>query len=222
MAHRKTGVILGIGEFGLHLAKALSREGCDVIAVDLDKKKIELIRDFVQSAIIADIRKQQTLAQIVPMDSDFVVVALGTIESSIIATLYLKEMGIEKIFIKAVSDEHERILRMLGMTNIIFPEKDMGERISSRLMTNNFLDYLPLANDYSIAEVAPLPVMQGKTLMELNFRKIYDLSVVAIKELVPPRMVFTPEANFVIKISDILVVLGKKETIDKYKVIMEK
>ncbi len=213
---RKTGVVLGLGEFGLHLAKSLSADGCDVIAVDMDSNKIDNVKDYIAKAVVADIRSKMVLQTVMPMEADFVVVAVGQIEASLISTLYLKEISFKHIIVKAVNDEHERILRLIGIKDIVFPEKDMAARLSAKLVASNMLDYLPLTDDYSIAEVAPNFEMEGNTLAQLGFRKKYDLIIIAIKELVPARMVFMPQPDFIIKMSDVLVVLGSKESITKY------
>ncbi len=216
MSKIKTGVILGMGEFGFHLAKSLSKSGCNVIAVDKDKTRINLIKDYVSKAIVADVVSSKVLEQIVPVDADFVANCIGNIEASMIASLYLKEIGVRKIVVKSVTNEHEKILKMLNIEDVVFPERDMADRVSAKLMSNNLLDYLPFSDEYSIAEVASLRSMEGKTLKELNFRKTYNMTVIAVKELVPPQMIFTPPADFTIKMSDILVVIGKKEDIDAY------
>ncbi len=210
------GVVIGMGEFGFHLAKSLSRDGCEVIAVDRDKEKIDRIKEFVQNAIVADVRSPQVLEHIIPNDADFVVVAVGDIESSLISTLLIKEMQVKKIHVKAANEEHERILKLLGVHDIIFPEKNMAERVSARLVANNMLDYLPLTADYSIAEVPPAAGMEGKSIRDIDFRKKYDLSIIGVRELVPPRTIFSPDAAFVIKMSDILIVLGKKASLENY------
>ncbi len=212
----RNAVVIGLGEFGLHLALSLSKAGCEVIALDINENKTELVRDYVTQAIIGDVRQSQVLRNIIPEDIDVVVVCLGTIESSIIASLYLKEMGIKNVHIKAINDEHERIMTLMGFENIIFPEKHMAERIAQKIMSKNMLDYIPLTEDYSIAEIAPLTDMVSKTLKDLDFRRKYNMSVIAIKELVPPSMKFMPGPNFVIKLSDVLIVMGAKEDIEKY------
>ncbi len=216
MSIRKTGIIIGMGEFGVHVAKKLSSEGCDIIAIDIIEKRINLIKDFVMKAIVADAANEQTLEQILSTDIDFVVVCIGNIEKSMIATLYLREFGYDNVYIKAVTDEHERILKLLGVKNIIFPEKNIAEGLASRLLYSNMLDYLPLSDEYSIAELAPLAKHIGKTLKETNFRRIYDLSIIAVERPDADKLIFTPGPHYMIGKHDTLMVLGKKESINKY------
>ena len=216
MSTRKTGIIIGMGEFGIHVAKKLSSEGCDIIAIDITEKRINLIKDFVMKAIVADAANEQTLEQIISSDIDFVVVCIGNIEKSMIATLYLREFGYENVYIKAVTDEHERILKLLGVKNIIFPEKNIAETLASKLLYSNMLDYLPLSDEYSIAEVTPLAKHIGKTLKETNFRRIYDLSIIAVERPDADKLIFTPGPHYTIGKEDTLMVLGKKENVNKY------
>ena len=217
MSLNKTFVVIGLGEFGWHLARSISEGGGAVIVVDENQQRINTIKEYVAKAIVADARQQHALLTAIPKIVDSVIVALGTIEPSIIATLFLKEMKIKELYVKAVSDEHERILKLTGIDDehIIFPEKNMGERMAERLLNTNLLDYLPFSDEYSIAEIAPLEEMIGKALVDLDFRKKYGLSIIAIRELVPPRMTISPPAKFKIKESDILIVLGLKEDIEK-------
>ena len=216
MATRKTGVVIGMGEFGIHLAKSLSNEGCEVIAIDIIEKRVNLIKDFVMKAIIADAAQKQTLEQIMSVGIDFIVVCIGNIEKSMMSTLYLKDFGFDKIYVKAVTDEHERILKLLGVKNIIFPEKNMAYKLATKLLHNNLLDYLPLSEEYSIAEVMPLSKLEGMTLKDSNFRHKYELSIIAVQRPDASKLIFTPGPHYTIGKQDTLMVLGKKEDIDKY------
>jgi len=217
MGKKKNGAVIGLGEFGIHLSLSLAEDGSDVIAIDSDPKRVEIVKDYVTKPIIADIRQHSVLKSIISPDLDFVFVSLGTIEASTIAILYLKELGIENIYAKANNDEHERILRLMGVKRIVFPEKDMAERVSARLTQNNLVDYIPLSEEYSIAEITPHEFMAKKSLLELDFRNHFNLTIIAIKELTPEgRSYIFPKADTIVKISDQLVVLGTKESLKNY------
>ncbi|HJO92007.1 MAG TPA: TrkA family potassium uptake protein [Victivallales bacterium] len=216
MSDRKTGVVIGLGEFGSHIATTLSSEGCEVIAIDISEKRINNIKDFVMQAVVADASQVKSIEQVIPTDIDFIVLAIGNIEKSMIATLYLKDYGFNKLYVKAVTDEHEKILKLLGVEHIIFPERDIAKRIATRLVSSNLLDYLPLSDDYSIAEVKPLDKMQGVNLKDLAFRRKYNLSIIAVKRLDARKLIFTPGPFYVIAKGDILTVLGKKQNIETY------
>ena len=221
MSVNKTGVVIGLGEFGLHMAKALSESGCEVIAVDIAEDRVNTSKNFVMQALVADASQKEALLQIIPPDVDFIIVGIGNIEKSMITTLYLKEYGFDKLFVKAATDEHEKILKLIGVKNIIFPERDITQKMASRLMFNNLLDYLPLSSEYSIAEVKPVKSICGKTLQDINFRKKFDLSVIAVQNPNAVKMTFTPGPNYEIGNEDTLMVLGKCSSIDVYNNIIE-
>jgi trk system potassium uptake protein len=221
MSDRKTGVVIGLGEFGAHIATTLSSDGCEVIAVDISEKRINNIKDFVMQAIVADASQLKSIEQVIPADVDFIVLAIGNIEKSMIATLYLKEYGFDKLYVKAVTDEHEKILKLLGVEHIIFPERDIAKRIATRLVSSNLLDYIPLSDEYSIAEVQPLVKMSEVSLKDLAFRRKYNLSIIAVKRVNVKKLIFTPGPFFIIAKSDILTVLGKKQDIEIYNDLIE-
>jgi len=217
MSKRKTALIIGMGEFGFHTAKHLSVEVCEVIAIDIVEKRVNAIKNFVIKAIVADAAQERTLDQVISKDIDFVVLCIGNIEKSMITTLYLKEFGYENVFIKAVTDEHERILKMLGVQNIIFPEKDMAHRLSTRLVNKNMLDYIPLSDEYSISEVTPLEKLGGQTLNDSNFMHKYKLTIIAIQRPDKSKLIFTPEPSYTIGKQDTYMVLDKKKDIINFK-----
>ncbi len=216
MRNKKRGVIVGLGEFGYHLAISLSEQKTEVIVIDNDEMKINKIKDDVSEAIIGDVRLETTLFAAIPKDIDFAVVAIGDIEASMLCTLFLKERGVIDVFVKAINDQHQRILKMLGIKNIIFPEKDIAERIAKQLSLTNFLDYLPISEEYSFAEIMPLNKMLGKNLIELDFRKKYRLSVIALREKKSNKMSFNLDATRLIHEDDIYFVIGLNEDVENY------
>jgi len=148
---------------------------------------------------------------------DGVVVSLGQIESSVLTTLHLKELKIPNIIAKALSEEHEKILKKIGATDVIFPERDMAKRAARTLVHENILDHIPLAEGYSIFEIAPPASFLRKSLGELDLRRKYGVQVIVVKELVPQNVVLVPMADYVIKDSDVLVMIGRDEDLEKIK-----
>jgi len=133
--------------------------------------------------------------------------------------LHLQEMGVKKILAKALDDDHGKILKRVGATEIIHPERDMALRISRSLSRPNVLDFIPLADDFDLVQVGPPREFIGKSLKELNLRARYNVHIIAIKELVPENFRLVPPASFVIKDSDILIMLGKREDIGGIKAL---
>jgi trk system potassium uptake protein TrkA len=124
-------------------------------------------------------------------------------------------LEVPRILVKAVSEDHGRILERVGATDVIFPEKDMAIRIAHNMSSPNILDFIPLAEEYSLSETEPPKHFLGKTLIELDLRKKYHLTVIAIKDVLTDQFIPAPSPSYKIKDSDVLIILGKTEDIDK-------
>jgi trk system potassium uptake protein TrkA len=118
-----------------------------------------------------------------------------------------------------LDQDHAKILKRVGASEIIHPERDMAVRISRGLSRPNVLDFIPLADEFDLIQVGPPREFIGKTLKDLNLRAKYNVHIIAIKELVPENFILVPPANFVIKDSDVLIMLGKSEDIRKIKAL---
>ncbi len=214
----KRFAVIGLGKFGFHVAKALFEAGNEVVAVDQDKNKIQEIDPYCTEAIVMDATDKERLNALGLEDMDSVIISAGTkISNSILICLHLQEMGIKKILAKALDDDHAKILKKVGATEIIRPEMAMAVRVARSLSTPNILDFIPLAEDYNLLQVDPPRAFIGKTLKELNLRALYNVYVIAIKELVPENFVLVPPAGFLIKDSDVLMILGKEQDISRIK-----
>jgi trk system potassium uptake protein TrkA len=206
---KKQFAVIGLGNFGFYLASGLSQKGHEVLGIDINSRQVQEIRDQVSRAVIADATDPQALMELELEKMDAVVVSIGsTLNSSILATLNLKDMGVKRVVAKAVSDAHGRILQKIGADEIYFPEKDIALTAAQRLDNPNVLDYLPLMEGYSIAQLAPPREFIGKTLIELDLINRFGIQVVAVKELVPENVVMIPTGRFLVKDSDILILLG--------------
>lgn len=213
---RKNIAVIGLSSFGYYLCKYLSEKGIDIMAIDSDEDRVEKVKSFVKKAVVADAKEKDTLRSLQINEFDAVVVSVGdNIEQSVLITLYLRELGAKDIFVKATTVDQAKILTILGVTDIIFPERDMAKTYAHILRRSNLLDYFPMGNEYGLLELAPPQNWLGKTLMELDIRVKYNVQVVMIKEIVPENMIMIPSGKHVLKDSDILVVLGKEEDIAK-------
>jgi trk system potassium uptake protein TrkA len=211
-------VVIGLGKFGFNVAKTLYQLGQEVTAIDMDKEVIQLIQNHSSQAVVTDATVSANLTALGVEEADVAVVSLGEkMDASILVSLHLKELGLKEIWVKAISEDHGKILKRLGVTEVIHVEKDMAHRVAHNLSRPNVLDYLPVSEGYSIQETSVPQAFTGKSLSDLNLRKRFDINVIAIKELVPERLVLNPEANFVLKDSDIMVILGSDKDLDKLK-----
>jgi trk system potassium uptake protein TrkA len=214
---------IGLGNFGFNVTKTLFEEGHDVVAVDLDEDATQRVQPYCTQAVVADATQKETIRGLGLEEMDAVIVSMGGNESAAtLITLYLKEFGVKRIVVKASNEDHGKILSKVGASDVICPEKDMAIKVARSLSTPDVLDYIPMSGDYLIAEIAPLDAFVGKSLAELQLRSRYGITVIGIKELVPENFVLVPPASFVIKHSDILIVIGKRVDIQKIKTLKEK
>jgi len=208
--------IIGLSSFGFYLSKYLSEKRFYVMAIDYDETIIDKIKPFVNKAIIADARDKETLESLNISEFEVVIVSLGGhIDSSILVTLYLKELSVKEIIAKAATEDHGKILDRIGATSVIFPEKDMAYRVARRITSSNILDAIPLSSGLSILEFGPPNEFLGKTIGELNIRQRYGIQIIVIKEVIPENVVIIPTPDHVIKDSDILIGLGEDEDFQK-------
>jgi len=174
--------ILGLGQFGRSLCRNLSELGQEVLAIDVSPKKVESIRDWVAVAAVADIRDRVALGELFTTPFDIAVIAIGgSLEAAIMATLHLKDLGVQEIWAEANQDERATVLTRVGATRILSPERDMGRRIAQRLANPNLVEFLPLTAGYGVVESEAPAWTHGKTLAELELRKTMNLAIIAIR-----------------------------------------
>ncbi|MEE8377739.1 MAG: TrkA family potassium uptake protein [Candidatus Aminicenantaceae bacterium] len=208
--------VIGLSSFGANVAKTLYEKGNEVLAVDSDKDKIEEVKTFVSHAVHMASDDKENLLALGIQDMDVVIVSLGPdMESSILTVLYLHEIRAGRIVAKALNEDHAKILEAVGATEVIFPEKDMAIKTARRLSNPHVLEYFPLLSGVVIQEIAPTEKFIGKSLKELDLLNKYGILVIAIKEIIPEKTTYIPKADFVIKDSDILIVLGEDKQLSK-------
>lgn len=209
---------LGLGNFGFYLTKTLFEEGNDVVAVDRSEDRIQKIRPYCSQAILGDVTQKELVNTLGLEEMDAVIVSMGgNANAATLVTLYLRELKVQRIVVKATDEDHGKILLRVGATDIIHPEKDMAVKVARSLSTPDMLDYFPMSGEYLIAEFAPIEAFVGKSLAQLQLRSKYNINVVGIKELIPENFILVPSADFVIKDSDILLVIGRRDDIAKLK-----
>ena len=214
----KRVVVIGLGIFGFNIAKDLYENGIEVIAVDKDKEMIQRIKDFSTRAVLADGTDKEVMESIGIQQDDVVIISFGeNLAASTLITLHLKEMKVRNIIVKAPNEDHKHVLEKVGATEVIIPERAMADKVAKSLISPNILDYIPLSEDYTISEIAPPASFMGKTIGELHMRSKYHIEVIAVREMLPERLTMVPRAEFVIKDSDVLVVIGKEKDIQKIK-----
>ncbi|WP_294394799.1 TrkA family potassium uptake protein [uncultured Clostridium sp.] len=218
---KKQFVVIGLGRFGESLARTVYDMGHDVLVIDMDEEKVEDIADYVTHAVQLDATDENALKKIGLRNFDIAVVSIGgDIQSSVMATLLLKEMGLKFIVAKAQSDLHAKVLSKIGANKVIMPEKDTGRRVAHNLVSSNILDYIELSSEYSIMEIEALDSWTQKSLKELDLRKKYGINVVAIKD--GKNVNVSPGADEIIREKDIIVALGSQQDLGKLESVIGK
>ncbi|MCK6256846.1 TrkA family potassium uptake protein [Fictibacillus sp. KIGAM418] len=206
--------VIGLGRFGGSICRALSEQGMEVLGIDMDEDRVNEYSSIATHTVIADSTDEGVLKNLGIRNFEHVIVAIGeNLQSSILTTLILKDMGVSKITVKAQNDYHERVLLKIGADRIIHPERDMGIRIAHQVVSKNVLDYLELSDEYSIVEMAAGEKMSGKSLQEMNIRAKYGCNVVAVKR--SHEVIVSPHADQKVEEGDVLIVIGGEKDISR-------
>ncbi len=210
----KSFAVIGIGRFGTSVAVTLCAMGHEVLAVDVDQTLVNAIADKVTHAVAADTTDERALRRMGVDSFDAVVVSTGeNIRVSILTTMLLKELGAKRVIAKASDELHAKLLEKTGADQIVLPERDSGVRLARALVLDSVLDYLELTDDVSINEIRIPKPWVGKSLIEVNVRRVYGVSVVAIRR--GETMVVTIDPTAPLLGEDVLVVLGHNAALQK-------
>ncbi len=208
--------VIGLGRFGFHAASLLHEAGHEVLAVDIDADQVQRIRDHSTQAIVLDARETESLNALGLADFDAVVLSLGTqVDASALVTLHLRDLGVRRLIVKAVSEDHARLLQMIGAGEIVFPERDAAERLARRLSDVNLIDFIPLGEEHSLREVAAPSGFFDRSLVELRLRNRFGVQVVAIRHRGEATVTVNPGPDTVIEEGDALFVLGRDGDLDR-------
>jgi trk system potassium uptake protein TrkA len=215
---RKQFGVIGLGRFGSAMAMTLAELGHDVVGVDGDESRVQQLADVIPQALQLDATDEKALRAAGIQDVDVAVVSIGeNIESSLLVVMLLRELGIGSIVAKAVTPLHGRILEKLGVTRVIFPEREMAIRIAHSLVLPNVIDYIELSREFSIVEVPAPDAFVGRTLKQLELRPRLGLTLIAIKRPSDGAIAtnIAPAADEAIRAGDVLALLGSNERLSQ-------
>jgi len=224
---RRTFAVIGLGRFGSAMATTLSELGQDVIGIDSSEDRVAEMADHMSQAVALDAIDDRALKSAGIQDVDVAVISIGeNIESSLLVVMQVKDLGVKEIIAKAVTPLHGKILQKLGVTRVIYPERDMAMRVAHSLVVPNVLDYIELSRDFSIVEIPAPPAFIGKSLKELELRPRLGLTLVAIKrgtgtgdgEITH----VSPPADEVILVGDVLALLGDNDRLSQLDRLLAK
>ena len=210
MKKKKQYLVVGLGRFGSSVALALAEQGRQVLAIDADMERVEAHRNRLTDVVCGDAMDHYVLEQIGAGDFDVAIVTIGEdIKASGVITMQLKEMGVDCVIVKGFDDFHGRMLTKLGADKVVFPERDMGQRIAHNLVSEKIMDFIELSPDYSLMEMRPRPEWVGKPLKELNLRVRERINVVAVRS--GETVNAMPGMNTVLGENDVMLVVSQNE-----------
>ncbi len=227
MVMAKTFAVIGLGRFGSNVAKALVEKGFEVIVVDTDEEKINEFSDIAAAAFVMDATDEKALKDAGIGEVDCAIISVGqNVESSILITMLLKELGVKEIIVKEVMPIHGKILEKLGATKIVNPERDTALRLVSSFASPRIFDIIEVSPDYSIMEVIAPKEFWARPLRDIHLRRDYHVSVIAIRRRktvmrengipdLQEEILIAPGGDDEIEENDILVLLGKYQDLEK-------
>jgi trk system potassium uptake protein TrkA len=211
----KSILIIGLGRFGRHMAKKFSEQNNDVMAIDINEERINNVLSVVTNALIGDATNEQFMETIGVRDFDLCVVAIGdNFQSSLETTALLKDLSAKFILARASRDVHAKFLLRNGADDVIYTEKETAERLAVKYGSDNIFNYIELNDEYSIYEIAVPSSWLNKSILKVNVRSKYGISILATKQgnnifpLPKPEHVFTD--------SESLMILGKNEDVSRF------
>ncbi|MFZ1731432.1 MAG: TrkA family potassium uptake protein [Bacteroidota bacterium] len=214
--------VIGLGYFGTNLARELTRQGAEVIAIDNTLSKIEEIKDEVAYAVRLDSTDEKTLRNQGLEELDGVIVSIGEdFESALLTCVLLLEFGCKNIIVKSTSPIHTRIFKSVGVHTVVAPDLMIAERLAVSLVSTSILDTIPLTEEYSIIQIRAPKFMVGQTLQELDLRKEYDVNLITIKRTLkapdgsdgPETIIGVPRPDSKIEKNDVLILMGSRKSI---------
>lgn len=219
MAKKKEIGVIGLGKFGFSLAVALSNLGHDVVGVDRNDDHVKRAQDKLAQVYKTDASDEKALEQIGFKDLDKVIVSTGdSMEASILAVLNLQALGVDEVWVKAISEEHQRVLYKLGADHVVFPEAFVAHQLAHQLSGLGINDYFGLGVNVATKEIV-IDKWAGKNLRDLDLTNTFQVQVVACRKKDEAEFSFVPRADQVFEEGDVIVLIGKSEDvarIDKY------
>jgi len=209
-------VVVGLGNFGSTLARELHRQGKEVVALDRDPDTVDRIAPHVARAAVGDGRDAGVLRRLGAEGADIGVVSTGDdITASILTALMLRDLRVGEVYVKVVSHDHARIMMRVGVTETVFPERQAALNLAAQLSLASVFKHVALGEGYSLQELVVPGGWAGDTLRGLDLRRRFQVSVVAVHDVLTDRMHIPPDPDVPLKVSDTLVVAGTNEALHR-------
>ena len=224
---KKQFAVIGLGTFGYNVAVELVKKGMQVLAVDNDAEIINRVSESVTQALVVDATDEKAMFNAGIADCDSVIISIGeNIETSILATLIVKELGVKNIIVKCVSLWHSKVAAKLGADTVVYPEFEMAKKLVDSIVTPNILEQIELSKDYNLVEIVAPKDFWGKTIKTSGIRSNYGINIIAVRKQIPvidddgqtdikEEINMVPGADDEISQNDVLVVVGSEEALKK-------
>ncbi len=210
----KSILLVGLGRFGRHIAKKLDELHHQVMAVDIDEKRVEAVLPYVTNAQIGDATDEDFVRSLGVRNFDVCIVAIGdNFQSSLETTSLLKELGAGFVVARAARDRQKKFLLKNGADEVVYPEHQLGEWTAIRYSSDHIFDYVELDDEYAIFEVSVPGEWYGKTIGELDVRNRYNINIMALKSAGKLRMNIMSDTA--LPPDDTLLVLGRIKDVQK-------
>lgn len=216
MNKNKSYAVFGLGRYGMAVATELAKGGAEVLAVDIHEEKVNEAADKIALCKCADVTDENVLRQLGINNFDTVIVAIAeNLESSVMATMLLKQEGVPNVIVKCANEMHKKILSKVGADMVLLPEVELGTRLAKNLLSSGFVDVVELSKDFSMLELDVRKDWEGKNLIELNLRKKYSINIIAIRKNNDVIVDINPEAPLDSEMK--LIVIANPERLAKLK-----
>lgn len=210
---KKQILIIGLGKFGMSIAKELAKYDCEVLAVDESSELVDEVAEFVTHAARVDAGDINTLRKLGVANFDEAIIGIGdNLEASIMIALSLKELKVPYIIAKSRDEVHTRLLTMIGVDKVVQPEKDVGVRIAKSIMHKSIIERVEFGKEYSVIEIETPQEWIGKTLNELNLRPKHNINIVCVEK--NDGKVIIPMANYIIEEKDNLMLISPNKELE--------
>lgn len=207
--------IIGLGRFGYALALSLAEAGKEILVIDYDEEHVKEMRNYTENAFVVHKVDRSTLEETGIQNCDVVIVCIGaTVDTSILTTLNVIELGVPRVISKASTAEQGKVLEKIG-AEVVYPERDMAIRLAHRLVSERLMNYFELQGDINISELSLSEALEGMTVSEADIRKNFGLNIIALERDCEIITEITP--NLVFRKEDVIVLLGAQEKIEKFE-----
>lgn len=207
---KKKFLVVGLGRFGLAIAKSLEQMNNDVLAIDIQDDRCERALEYIHFCEVCDASKKDALEELDAASFDTAIVSVGKLEDTFLAVANLSELGVKRIYVRLETDEYINIVKKLGATEVIIPEEAAARSLAHEVSIDNIIDYYEITKDYGIVQVKVSSKFKSTTLVDLNLRNKFDVNIVGILR---DEVFFIPKGTDCVEANDVMLVVGKQEKI---------